>query len=71
MNKLLKIVTVVFLACLCHSVYAEVERVKIVVTNNKKALLPNVSIQEMATRKVAGMTDNNGEAVIEVFVGKK
>ena len=71
MNKLLKIVTVVFLACLCHSVYAEVERVKIVVTNNKKALLPNVSIQEMATRRVAGMTDNNGEAVIEVFVGKK
>ena len=71
MNKLLKIVTVVFLACLCHSVYAEVERVKIVVTNNKKALLPNVSIQEMATRRVAGMTDNNGEAVIDVFVGKK
>lgn len=71
MNKLLKIVAVVFLACLCHSVYAEVERVKIVVTNNKKALLPNVSIQEMATRRVAGMTDNNGEAVIEVFVGKK
>lgn len=71
MNKLLKIVTVVFLACLCHSVYAEVERVKIVVTNNKKALLPNVSIQEMVTRRVAGMTDNNGEAVIEVFVGKK
>lgn len=71
MNKLLKIVTVVFLACLCHSVYAEVERVKIVVTNNKKALLPNVSIQDMATRRVAGMTDNNGEAVIDVFVGKK
>lgn len=71
MNKLLKIVTVVFLACLCHSVYAEVERVKIVVTNNKKALLPNVSIQEMATRRVVGMTDNNGEAVIDVFVGKK
>lgn len=71
MNKLLKIVTVVFLACLCHSVYAEVERVKIVVTNNKKALLPNVSIQEMVTRRVAGMTDNNGEAVIDVFVGKK
>ena len=71
MNKLLKIVTVVFLACLCHSVYAEVERVKVVVTNNKKALLPNVSIQEMATRRVAGMTDNNGEAVIDVFVGKK
>ena len=71
MNKLLKIVTVVFLACLCHSVYAEVERVKIVVTNNKKALLPNVSIQDMATRRVAGMTDNNGEAVIDVFVCKK
>lgn len=71
MNKLLKIVTVVFLACLCHSVYAEVERVKIVVTNNKKALLPNVSIQEMVTRRVAGMTDDNGEAVIDVFVGKK
>ena len=71
MNKLLKIITVVFLACLCHSVYAEVERVKIVVTNNKKALLPNVSIQEMATRRVVGMTDNNGEAVIDVFVGKK
>lgn len=74
MNKLLKIVTVVFLACLCHSVYAGV-RVKIVVKNDKKALLAGVSIWELPghknSQKKDNITDNNGEFFVEVSVGKK
>lgn len=71
MNKLLKIVAVVFLACLCHSVYAEVVRVKIVVTNNKNALLPNVMIAELPDQSVKYVTDDNGKTDIEVPVGEK
>lgn len=71
MNKLLKTIFVV--ACLVASLstYAEIERVKVIVTNDRHALLPNVNIQELENRKIVGMTDNNGEAVIDVIVGKK
>ena len=71
MSKLLRYFVVALFVCVSTSLYAEVNRVKVVVTNNKKALLPNVSILDLSTRNILGVTDNNGEAVVDVFVGKK
>ncbi len=71
MNKLFRVALVALFVCLCHSVYAEVERVKIVVSNDKRALLASINVQELPSRNVIGQTDNNGELVVEVSVGKK
>lgn len=71
MSKFLRYFVVALFVCVSTSLYAEVNRVKVVVTNNKKALLSNVNIQDLSTRNIVGVTDNNGEAVVDVFVGKK
>ena len=71
MNKFLRYILVVASLFVATQLYAEVERVIITVTNDRHALLPEVTILEVDSRNVVGRTDNNGVVVVDVVLGKK
>lgn len=71
MNKFLRYISVVASLFVATQLYAEVERVIITVTNDRHALLPEVTILEVDSRNVVGRTDNNGVVVVDVVLGKK